>query len=164
MSIIRQWAARNQVSITAVAELESLLGITGINAVSTELRAPDDAPGEARQQSLVVLEAARLGVRLFRNNSGALKAEDGQLVRFGLGNTTAQFNKVMKSPDLVGWRKRVITPEMVGSVIGQACMREMKDLGWSYSGTAHEQAQLNWINLAVADGCDAAFATGPGTL
>lgn len=163
MSIIREWAAKYGVSIVAVEALEHSLGIAGGKGHAAEL-GPPTGTGEARQQSLVVLEAARKGIRLFRNNSGALKSEDGQLVRFGLGNTSAQFNKVMKSPDLVGWRKRVITPEMVGSVIGQACMREMKDTGWTFTGTAHEQAQLNWINLAVADGCDAAFATGPGTL
>jgi hypothetical protein len=104
-------------------------------------------------------------VRLFRNNSGALRADDGRMVRFGLGNVSKQWNEKFASPDLVGWRKVLITPDMVGCVIGQACMREVKHEGWTFNPRdAHEEAQLNFMKLAIADGCDAAFATGPGTL
>lgn len=120
---------------------------------------------EARQQDLVSLEAARISVRLFRNNSGAFRTDDGRMVRFGLGNVSKQWNAVFASPDLVGWRPRIITPDMIGTTIGQACMREMKHEGWKFNpNDPHETAQFNFLKLAIADGCDAAFATGPGTL
>lgn len=40
------------------------------------------------------LEASKLGLTLFRNNVGALKDENGRLVKYGLH---------VGSPDLIGW-------------------------------------------------------------
>jgi len=65
---------------------------------------------------------------------------------------------------LVGWRKRHITANMVGSVIAQVVLREMKPEDWTFSGSAHERAQSAFLELCIADGGDARFATGPGTL
>lgn len=45
------------------------------------------------------------GVRLFRNQVGALKDKSGRLVTFGLHPGSA---------DLIGWKSIRITPEMVG--------------------------------------------------
>lgn len=165
MSVIRKWAAEHGVGMDAVQDLERRLGIGRVG-----IQPPHAGPAhihqpgtEAHQQSLVRLEAARLGVRLFRNNSGALKDNAGRLVRFGLGNDSKQVNDVFKSPDLVGWRPRDITADMVGSRIAQVVLREMKPEDWTFSGDAHECAQLNFINLCVADGGDARFCTGEGT-
>lgn len=160
--MIDEWAKEFGVSAIAVTALKQRMGIdVGYQTLQT-----DAPPGsEGRQQALVTLEAANLKIRLFRNNSGAMIDDEGRQVRFGLGNISKQWNEVLKSPDLVGWRRRVITPDMVGTVIGQACMREMKHEGWKFSPTdKHEAAQLAFLQLAIADGCDAAFATGPGTL
>lgn len=156
------WARRWGIPHEAIIELRNEWGIYSFDATDT---IAGKSGSEARQQDLVSLEAARMGVRLFRNNSGAFRAEDGRMVRFGLGNVSKQWNAVFASPDLVGWRPRLITPDMIGMTIGQACMREMKHEGWKFNpNDKHEEAQFNFLKLAIADGCDAAFATGPGTL
>jgi hypothetical protein len=164
MISIDEWARRHNIAPAALEELKACMGVTALGAMGV----PDnrDPPGsEGRQQSLVRLEAANLRIRLFRNNSGAFEDADGRVVRYGLANESKQANAILKSPDLIGWRKRLITPDMVGMVIGQACMREIKHEGWKFSPTdKHEAAQFNFLKLAIADGCDAAFATGPGTL
>jgi hypothetical protein len=161
--IIDEWGKRHNIAPAALAELKACLGVTALGVMGVPLN--DDAPGsEGRQQSLVRLEAAQKGIRLFRNNSGAFQDETGRVVRYGLANESKQVNDVLKSPDLVGWRRRVITPDMVGFVFGQACMREIKHETWKYSGDKHERAQLAFLELALADGCDVRFATGPGTL
>lgn len=161
--MIDEWAKRHNISAAALEELKACLGVTARDVMGVPDNR-DPAGSEGRQQALIRLEAAQKGVRLFRNNSGAYIDENGRQVRYGLANESKQVNEVLKSPDLIGWRKRLITPEMVGSVIGQACMIEVKHEGWAYRGDKHELAQLAFLNLATADGCEARFATGPGTL
>lgn len=165
--MIDEWAKQHGVSALALAELKALMGITALGVMGPqthELGHGEEPGSEGRQQALIRLEAANLKIRLYRNNSGAFVDDNGRQVRYGLANESKQVNEVLKSPDLIGWRRRLITPDMVGMVIGQACMREVKHEGWTYKGDKHERAQLAFIELAVADGCDAAFATGPGTL
>ena len=160
MSLIRMWGAKHRVSAAALLELEQLIGVAGHAAVSER---PDDG-SEARQQSLVRLEAAQKDVLLWRNNSGAFEDKGGQWVRYGLCNDSEKMNKQIKSADLVGLRKKLVTPNMVGSVVGIFTARECKHATWRFKGNAHELAQLRWIDLVNSYGGDAAFATGPGTL
>lgn len=56
-------------------------------------------------------------VRLWRNNTGCLKDQQGRWVRFGLANG---------SSDLIGVRRMTITPEMVGQEVGIFCAVEVK--------------------------------------
>lgn len=154
------WAAKWSVPAAALADLTAELGLLGT---------PGDEPyrgkkSEAFAQSQVVLEGAEKGVRLFRNNVGALRDEGGRLVRFGLANSSKAENDMLGSADLIGWRRVVIEQRHVGSHIAQFVSREMKEPGWHYIGDEHEQTQLAWAELVAADGGDAAFATGPGTL
>lgn len=167
--LLDEWAAFYGIHPVALADLKDRMGIsapTPMPPMPGGTTDSADAPGsEGRQQSLVRIEAANLRVRLFRNNSGALRDETGRMVRFGLANESKAINEVLKSPDLIGWRPRLITAAMVGMTIGQCTMREMKHEGWSFNpNDPHEVAQLAFLNLALADGCDAGFATGPGTL
>jgi hypothetical protein len=158
------WARRWNVPAQALAELRQMMG-TDIPLVPPSIDAADPPGSEARQQALVRIEAAKKGIHLFRNNSGAYTDDEGRLVRYGLANDSKQLNKVLKSSDLIGWRPRMITPEMVGTIIGQFTMREMKHEGWVFNPKdAHEVAQLAFLQLGLRDGCDASFATGPGTL
>lgn len=161
MTTLDIWAKRWHLPEVALIELKQMMGVADFPVLAVS-----GTPGsEARQQDLVSLEAARLGIRLYRNNSGAFKDDSGRVIRFGLGNVSKQWNQAFASPDLVGWRKRLITEAMVGTVVGQACMREVKHEGWRFNpNDAHENAQWNFIKLAVADGCDAAFTSGPGSL
>jgi len=119
---------------------------------------------ESNIQSRIRLEASRLGMRLWRNNVGSLKAPDGSYIRFGLANDSPTLNSVMKSSDLIGIRPVVITQDMVGKTIGQFVAREVKRNGWIYRDVAHEKAQKAFIDLINQLGGDAAFTTGEGSL
>jgi len=85
-------------------------------------------------------------------------------VRFGLGNESSALNARFKSSDLIGWRPVLITPDMVGKIIAQFMARECKYEGWTYHGSEREKAQKAFIDLVVAEGGDACFATGTGTI
>jgi len=118
---------------------------------------------EARQQSIVRLEAPKFGIALTRNNVGALLDKRGVPIRFGLWNENPAQNKVFKSGDLIGIDSRPITPDEVGRPRGRFVLREMKHEGWVYKGDEHEVGQLNCITFVLAKGGDAAFCNGPGS-
>lgn len=151
MSDLNQWAIRHGVPFAALNDLRAMMGATPTD--------PPATPGESEAaiQKRVQLAATRVGWRLWRNNVGALKDERGVPVRYGLANDSAALNKIIKSSDLVGIKPVVITPDMVGHTIGQFVAREVKTAGWSYSGSAHERAQLKFIELVVGLGGDARF-------
>lgn len=152
------WALRHGVPPAAMVELAVMLGTDAM---------PPPTPGgegEAYAQSQVRLEAPGKGVKLWRNNVGAMEDEQGRWVRYGLANDSKALNERLKSADLIGWRRLLITPAMVGCVVGQFVSREIKAPGWRYTGTGREPAQAEWAALVMADGGDAAFTTGPGSL
>lgn len=75
---------------------------------------------EAEVQAGVRLAASAVpGVRVWRNNVGSLQDKQGRYVTFGL---------CKGSSDLVGIRAIKITPDMVGSTIGQFVALEVKTL------------------------------------
>lgn len=57
---------------------------------------------EETVQAEIRAEAGRRGILLWRNNSGAMQDETGRVVRYGLGNDSAQLNRRLKSADLIG--------------------------------------------------------------
>jgi hypothetical protein len=160
-----KWAIRHDVSLEALQELKDIFGIDHVPCPS-EKRYPSDGfqKDEAFTQSLVRLEASHKGLRLWRNNVGALLDKRGVPVRYGLGNDSPALNKIIKSADLIGWRPLLITDALVGSTIAQFLSRECKRPGWKFTGDEHETAQLKWAELVIADGGDAGFCTGEGSL
>jgi hypothetical protein len=151
------WASRWGVSHAALADLRKQI---------TDIPAPKVSPvldphTEAWVQTRVRLEASRLGVRLWRNNLGAVVDAHGNYIRYGLANESPAMNAVMKSSDLVGIRP-VTLPG--GEIFGQFIAREIKASGWKYTGTPREKAQLNFLELVSSMGGDACFATGEGTI
>jgi hypothetical protein len=80
------------------------------------------------------------GCTLFRNHCGALKDHrTGRLITFGLAPG---------SPDLVGWKTVIVTPEMVGSSLAVFCGIEIK----TPTGVVRAD-QLHWLSrLDVAGG------------
>jgi hypothetical protein len=152
--MIAEWEARWP---QAAAELREML------RVEAEVR--PTAPGtEARVQSEVRLEAARAGVRLFRNNVGAMIDDNGRAIRYGLANDSAALNARIKSGDLIGWRPVIVTPQMIGRRIAQFVSRECKRPGWHLTpGDERGQAQARWAALVASDGGDACFANSVGT-
>lgn len=157
---INKWAIRNRVSHLALHELAQLFGMLGHDTLPPSVK----GTSEGAVQSAVRLEAARKGVRLWRNNVGALLDARGVPVRYGLANESKEVNAVLKSADLIGIRPVTIGPEHVGQVIGQFVSREVKKVGWHYTGDDRERAQLAWAQLVTAAGGDACFVTGEGTL
>lgn len=158
--LLTKWAQRNGVSRQAMYELYQLM-------MSVDTNPPRDAGSlrsEAAAQNVVRLEASKKGLRLWRNNVGAAIDSRGNSVRFGLCNDSPRMNKVIKSADLIGIRPVMIEMHHVGHIIGQFVAREIKRPGWQFSGTAHEKAQLTFLELVTAMGGDAKFATGEGTL
>lgn len=160
MDSIYTWAIKHGIPHSAIADLLSIFGMNGAEC-ETETTAKSN---ESFVQVEVRLEAARRGVRLFRNNVGALKDMRGVPVRFGLANDSKKLNEVIKSADLIGWRPVTITQAHVGQRIAQFVSRECKARGWTYTGDAHEKAQMAWLELVTAGGGDAKFTTGEGSL
>lgn len=119
---------------------------------------------EAAVSADALLRYDALGWRLWRNNSGVLLDKRGVPVRFGLGNTSPEINTRLKSPDYVGWRPLLITPDMVGGVVAQAAGIEFKAEDWrpALSGERyeHERAQQRWGDLLRADGGFWEFCNG----
>lgn len=158
---LHTWALKWGVSPAALADLQQRLGLV----TPTFLEPQAAGKSEAFVQSQVRLEASQKGVKLWRNNSGALKDEHGRLVRYGLANDNPTLNAIIKSADLIGWRPVLIQAHHVGTRMAQFTSREMKRPGWQFNpGDAREVAQKAWADAINADGGDAAFATGPGSL
>jgi len=151
MLTLDAWAARWGLPPQAIQELQDALTVTANHA---------DGKSEAYVQQQVRLETSRRGARLFRNNNGACKSEDGRMVRYGLGNDSAQVNSRLKSSDLIG-----ITPVSVnGNPVGVFTSYEIKKPGWRYTGTPREVAQLRWLELVVSLGGIGKFISDVGDL
>ena len=80
-------------------------------------------PGMTRETPIVkatlLAAGGRPDARVWRNNTGALRDQDGRLVRFGLPG----------SADIIGLQRVLITPEMVGRYIGRLIALECKQPG-----------------------------------
>lgn len=157
MISIAEWAARWGIPPAAIRELA---GIPSFEPV--EPTRP--VSSESGVQSLVRLEAARAGIFAWRNNIGAGKLSDGSFIRWGLANDSKALNEKLKSADLIGIRKRLITAADVGYFIGQFWSRECKPPGWKFTGTPREQAQLRWATLIQTNGGDAKIVNSEGSL
>ena len=109
---------------------------------------------ESAVTSHVRLAAAQLGVTLWRNNCGGFYNEQGQFVRYGLGSEAK-----LASSDWVGIRPVLITPEMVGQVLGVFTAVEMKKEGWHFHpNNKHESDQKHFIDIVNANGGMSGFA------
>lgn len=157
---LQEWQQRYLISPAAYTALLELLAS---NDHAPEPQDPATLHSEAWTSSVVRLEAPKHGVWLTRNNVGALLNVHGTPVRYGLANESKSQNNVIKSGDLIGFRKRVIVTSDVGNVIAQFVSRECKKEGWHYTGNKHELAQANWRDFINANGGDAAFCSGPGS-
>lgn len=151
-----EWQRQHGITAEALADL--------VNIVGLDVPRSTKDTAEARVQNEARLLASKKGWRLFRNNKGVLPDKRGVPVRFGLCNETAELGKRLRSSDLIGIRPVVITPDMVGTTIGQFVAREVKHAGWEYKGTEHEAAQLAFGTLIIGLGGDFKFWNGEGEL
>lgn len=159
MPNLTEWGRKWNVPPAAIHDLERLMG-----AGQALAEAPDDLALEASVQARIRLEAASKDCILWRNNVGACTDDRGNQVRYGLANESSKVNKVLKSSDLIGIKPLVITPAHVGWSVGVFMAREVKRAGWRYAGTPREKAQLAFIEMVLARGGDACFATAEGSI
>lgn len=102
-------------------------------------------------QQEIQIQARHYDCHLLRNNSGALPDTNGTPVRFGLGNISKAHNDKIKSSDLIGFTKVIITQEMVGKTVAIFTAVECKEEYWDVNKKfdAREIAQeafIKWIN------------------
>ena len=160
MTILYQWAADWGIPAAALEDYKRRVGIDTTGPAPATIEPVSEAAAIAE----IRLEASRKGGRAWRNQVGAGKLDSGNFVRFGLCNDSAVMNKNLKSSDLIGPMPRLITPAMVGQIVGVFTAREVKEPGWKYTASGREPAQLAFIELVNSLGGDARFATGTGTL
>lgn len=160
MNIIEQWAQGYGIPVEWIDELRVMMGhvLTAPSAAIATNR------GETAVATDVRLEAADVGCRLMRNNVGACVDQGGRMVRYGLCNESKAMNKVIKSHDLIGIVPILITPNHVGTTIGQFVSRETKKPSWKFNPyEERDVAQQAFGDLINSLGGDARFASGPGT-
>jgi hypothetical protein len=160
MNTLYDWAVKWQVPAAALYDLQARMGLMRVDDAPEELA----GKSESWVQAEVRMEASRKGMRVFRNNVGALQDPTGRWLRFGLANDSKALNQQMKSGDLIGIRPITILPAHVGHKFGLFCSYEIKAPGWTYSNTPHELAQANWAHIITSMGGDARFISQPGVL
>lgn len=69
----------------------------------------------------LALYATGAGGRLFRNNTGVCRHDDGSFVRYGVGGNGGS--------DLIGFTRMTVTPEMVGRTVAVFTAVEVKSPG-----------------------------------
>lgn len=114
----------------------------------------------------VQIDAVQFQCILMRNNSGAFKDETGRLVRYGLNNVSKQHNERIKSSDLIGITRVLITKEMVGQTLGVFTAVEVKKEAWKPDKKLdkRETAQNNFINWVKSMGGYGGFANSVESL
>lgn len=142
---LKDWQARHGVTDAAMRELMSL--------VCPSVPTTTNSTSEANTQSLIRLEAPKLGATLLRNNSGACKDDTGRLIRFGLGNDSERVNAAFKSSDLIG-----VTPVRG---VGVFTAVEVKKPGWTKPTNDRERAQAAFLLHVQQRGGIGIFATCP---
>lgn len=112
---------------------------------------------ESATTSHIRLDAAQLGIDLWRNNVGGFYDETGRFVRYGLGSFTDKDEK--KSSDYIGITPVFITPQMVGTVLGVFTAVEMKPSDWKfYQSDKRALYQKNFHDIVKKAGGFAGFA------
>ena len=115
---------------------------------------------ESAAASHIRLDAAYLGVDLWRNNSGSFQDSTGRWIRYGLCNDSKTLNKMVASSDYIGITPVTITPDMVGQVIGVFTAIETKPTGWHLIPSDDRGlAQQKFHDIVKKAGGFAGFAT-----
>jgi len=93
---------------------------------------------EQQIQQHIRLACGTGDTRLFRNNTGTLRDQNGRPVQFGL---------CKGSSDLIGWKRVTITPEMVGTQVAVFLSIEVK----TATGRLRPEQQ-QWLDAVQAAG------------
>ena len=88
----------------------------------------------------IILDSAKLGMILFKNEVGMAYTKNCFPIHFGL---------CKGSSDLIGWRTVKITQDRVGKDIAQFCAVEVKkDKNGSYRATEEQKRFIEAVNKA----------------
>ena len=99
---------------------------------------------------------------IWRNNSGACYDDTGRMIRYGLGNDSAQINREIKSSDLIGITPVLITPAMYGQILGVFTAYECKPSDWKFRPSDDRaRAQLKFHDIVRNAGGYAGFVNDP---
>ncbi len=157
---INTWMYKWSIPAEAVRELRELSAPS-----PTDTYGPGPAYTEAAVTQKIRLRASAMGIRLWRNNVGAVTTEDNRFIRFGLANESKKMNTLLKSADLIGITPYVVKRCDIGRTLGVFTSIEVKEQGWIYSGaTNREIAQREWIQAIRQFGGFATFGTDAGCL
>lgn len=117
---------------------------------------------ESLNSNQIELAMAYQGMIAQRNNNGVAVDATGRHVRYGLMNTSKQENERFKSSDWICATPTLITPQMVGLVIGVYTAIETKKDGWKFVETdKHTMGQHRYHELIRGVGGYAGFAQSP---
>lgn len=113
-------------------------------------------------QQQIRLAAAYQHLQLWRNNSGACEDKTGRQIRYGLANDSAAMNARIKSSDLIGITPTLVTPDMVGHLLGVFTAIEVKAEDWRFRPSDKRAvAQLAFHDIVRQAGGYAGFAQSP---
>lgn len=117
---------------------------------------------ESAVQSRTRADFAYIGP-VWRNNVGACEDATGRLIRYGLGNDSAQLNKVIKSSDLICITPVTAFVQSFGwCTLGVFTALECKRSDWHMTpGDQRAAAQLAFHDIVRANGGFAGFVTKP---
>lgn len=115
----------------------------------------------------VLIGASSCGMRVMRNNNGAMQDHTGRVVRYGLGNESKKLNQEMAFGDQVGLTPITITADMVGKKVAVFTMLEVKPPAKLEASIkramtvkdSREAAQLRAIHWVVNNGGIANFVS-----
>ena len=93
---------------------------------------------EQQIQQHIRLACGTGDTRLFRNNTGTLRDQNGRPVQFGLCKGSA---------DLIGWKRVTVTPDMVGQQVAVFLSIEVK----TATGRLRPEQQ-QWLDAVQAAG------------
>ena len=93
---------------------------------------------EQQIQQHIRLACSTGNTRMFRNNTGTLKDQNGRPVQFGLCKGSA---------DLIGWKRVTVTPDMVGQQVAVFLSIEVK----TPTGRIRPEQQ-QWLDAVQAAG------------
>ncbi len=117
---------------------------------------------EALNSNQIELAMAYQNMIVQRNNIGVAVDLTGRHIRYGLMNSSKQENERFKSSDWICGTPVLITPQMVGTVVGVYTAIETKADDWKFSeNDKHTMAQHRYHELIRGIGGYAGFAQSP---
>ena len=110
---------------------------------------------ESAVTSHVRLAAAQRNTPLWRNNCGGFYDNTGRFIRYGLGSDAQ-----LASSACIGIRPVLLTPDMIGQVLGVFTAVEMKKEGFKFNkNDKHLLKQKFFIDIVKQYGGFAGFAS-----